>query len=359
MFSWESGPDPEGVVVAGSERVWLDGRELTRGDSNDYVIDYSRGEIEFTNRRLITKDSQIAVDFEVAEQEYRRSFYLGEGKSVLLNDHAGLRASVTAETDSEEPLNFTMTEERREALRQAGDEQVLVPGAVCGVENGDYNQVDGHFEFAGADSGTCEVAFTFVGAGLGEYVRDRNLDTGVTFFRFVGAGLGDHLSGLFLPAPRNAQLADVGAAGKIGDVDLQWTERTAAKDLNRLSSLDDDNNEGAAAQMSAAWRTEGKRYLSGINTVFRGQEAEFTPMGRTRAVFLGERWNFTDTTRADETTAEVDSWVERTGQWRAGLSAGVLDRSDLFRASPRRARRMVGGAGHAGGGAYRNRAARR
>ncbi|HET9888202.1 MAG TPA: hypothetical protein VFR10_11905, partial [bacterium] len=325
------GPDPEGVVVAGSERVWLDGRELVRGDANDYVIDYSRGEIEFTNRRLITKDSEIAVDFEIAEQEYRRSFYLGEGKSVLLNDHAGLRASVTAETDSEEPLNFTMTDERRQALAQAGDQSVLVPGAVCGIENGDYNQIDGHFEFAGADSGTCEVAFTFVGAGLGEYVRDRNLDTGTTFFRFVGTGLGDHISGLFLPAPRTAQLADVGAAGKVGDVDLQVDGAYSREDLNRISSLDDENNEGAAAQMSAAWRTEGAKYLSGINTVFRGQEAEFTPMGRTRTVFLGERWNFTDTTRTDETTAEVDSWMERTGKWRAGLSAGVMDRFDLFR----------------------------
>lgn len=330
-----AGPDPEGVIVAGSERVWLDGRELVRGDANDYVIDYSRGELEFTNRRLITKDSEIAVDFEIAEQEYRRSFYLGEGKSVFVGDKAAMRASITAESDSDEPLNFTLTDERRQALHEAGDQSVLVPGAVCGVENGDYNEVDGHFEFAGADSGTCEVAFTFVGAGFGEYVRDRNLDTGVTFFRFVGAGLGDHISGLFLPAPRTAQLADVGTAGKLGDVAFQLDGAYSREDLNRLSSLDDENNDGAAAQLSANWRTEGEGLggplVSGVNTVFRGQEAEFTPLGRTRAVFLGERWNFTDTTRADETTAEVDTWMERTGRWRAGLSAGVLDRFDLFR----------------------------
>jgi hypothetical protein len=254
---------------------------------------------------------------------------------VFTSEHAGVRASVTAESDSDEPLNFTLTEERRQALREAGDESVLVPGAVCGVEDGDYNEVDGHFEFAGADSGTCEVSFTFIGAGLGDYVRDQNLDTGVTFFRFVGAALGDHVSGLILPAPRTAQLADIGAAGKLGDVDLQLDGAYSREDLNRLSSLDDDNNDGAAAQMSAAWRTEGDRFggplLSGVNTVVRGQEAEFTPLGRTRAVFLGERWNFTDTTRADETTAEIDGWAERPGRWRAGISGGILERFDLFR----------------------------
>jgi hypothetical protein len=329
------GPDPDGVIVAGSERVWLDGQELTRGDANDYVIDYSRGELEFTNRRLITKDSEIAVDVEIAEQEYRRSFYLGEGRSVFAGDRAGLRASVTAETDSDEPLNFTLTEERRQALREAGDRIVLVPGAVCGLDDGDYNEVEGHFVFAGTDSGTCEVSFTFVGVGRGEYVRDRNLDTAQTFFRFVGVGLGDHTPGLFLPAPRTAQLADLGAAGRLGDVGFQLDGAYSREDLNRFSSFDDENNDGGAGQLRVNWLEEAERFggplVSGVTATVRGQEAEFTPLGRTRGVFLGERWNFTDSTRADETTAEVDGFLEKKGRWRAGASAGVLDRFDLFR----------------------------
>ncbi|NNE42664.1 MAG: hypothetical protein HKN12_00520, partial [Gemmatimonadetes bacterium] len=162
-----NGLNPSGVIVAGSERVWVDGRELTRGDNHDYVMDYSRGELEFTNRRLITEDSEIAVDFEVAEQEYRRNFYLGEGS--FASDGGGLewRTSIAAEVDDEEPVNLTLTDERRAALEAAGDEPVLVSGVECGEDGGDYVEVGDHFEYfkeAGADSGTCAVSFAQVAA---------------------------------------------------------------------------------------------------------------------------------------------------------------------------------------------------
>ena len=42
------------IVIAGSERVYLNGQLLTRGESADYVIDYATGEVTFTPRRLIT-----------------------------------------------------------------------------------------------------------------------------------------------------------------------------------------------------------------------------------------------------------------------------------------------------------------
>src|SRR5690606_6299152 len=41
------------IVIAGSERVYLDGVLLTRGENNDYVIDYATGELTSTPQRLI------------------------------------------------------------------------------------------------------------------------------------------------------------------------------------------------------------------------------------------------------------------------------------------------------------------
>ena len=35
------------LIIAGSERVYLDGELMTRGDVNDYTIDYSSGEVTF------------------------------------------------------------------------------------------------------------------------------------------------------------------------------------------------------------------------------------------------------------------------------------------------------------------------
>jgi hypothetical protein len=206
------GVDVRGVIVAGSEHVWLDGRQLTRGEAQDYVIDYSRGEVEFTNRRVVTAQSEIAVDFEVAEQPYKRSFLLGETSFETPGKTLAWRAGITSERDGDQPRDVALTEERRAALEAAGDAPVLVPGAVCGVDKGDYLPEDDHFVWAGADSGTCDVSFTFVGAGRGDYVRDRDVNTGLAFFRFVGATLGDYTPGLSLAAPQSLTFTDLSFA---------------------------------------------------------------------------------------------------------------------------------------------------
>jgi hypothetical protein len=63
-------PDETGntgvLVIAGSEQIWLDGIPLTRGQQQDYIVDYSTGEITFSNRHVITADSRITVDYEFA-----------------------------------------------------------------------------------------------------------------------------------------------------------------------------------------------------------------------------------------------------------------------------------------------------
>ena len=40
------------VIASGSEKVWLNGRLLKRGDDLDYIIDYSKGEIYFMPKNL-------------------------------------------------------------------------------------------------------------------------------------------------------------------------------------------------------------------------------------------------------------------------------------------------------------------
>lgn len=69
--------DPDGepvIILTHTETVWLDGKMLSSGNDNDYIIDYNSGSITFTPKIQITAQSLITVDFEYSHSLYSRSF---------------------------------------------------------------------------------------------------------------------------------------------------------------------------------------------------------------------------------------------------------------------------------------------
>ena len=69
------GPQNEPFIflLAGSEKVYLDGKLLERGLENDYVIDYNAAELTFNSKIYISKYSRIQIEFEYSDRQYSRN----------------------------------------------------------------------------------------------------------------------------------------------------------------------------------------------------------------------------------------------------------------------------------------------
>ena len=66
-----------------SERVYLNGRLLNRGDGADYTIDYERGHVAFTPEIPIGVESRVTVEYQVVDAGMR-SRLMGMESSVSL-----------------------------------------------------------------------------------------------------------------------------------------------------------------------------------------------------------------------------------------------------------------------------------
>jgi hypothetical protein len=65
--------EPFIFILAGSEKVFLDGSQLQRGLENDYIIDYNSAEITFNSQHYISKYSIIQIEFEYSDRQYSRN----------------------------------------------------------------------------------------------------------------------------------------------------------------------------------------------------------------------------------------------------------------------------------------------
>lgn len=183
------------IVMANSEKVYFDGRLLTRGFNYDYVIDYNTSEITFTNNVVITRYTRVRVDFEYSVQNYSRSIITASVEQQVKKWN--FSGNFYREKDDESnPLLQTLTADDLRLLRQASDTAttIFANGAVY-VK--DYqqdrvlyykkdtlinNQVYTFFQRADRQYDSLfSVVFSEVGFGQGDYLIGNPTANGRTY----------------------------------------------------------------------------------------------------------------------------------------------------------------------------------
>lgn len=294
------------LVISGSERVFVNGILLKRGEDKDYIIDYNAGEIKFTSLFPITSEMRISIEYQYSDRNYTRFVsYFGathEQKNWSVGSY------FYSESDlKNQPLQQNLSVEQVSVLAQAGDNTALMNAPSAYEDNYSANKILYKKKILNAvtvfeyTSNTTDVLynvkFNFVGEHLGNYVMKDTLAIG-KIYRYVPPNAGI-LQGKYEPltklvAPTKIQIATV--VGKFNPSDktaIDFELGISNSDLNLFSPLDDANNQGIAGKINVKKRIFSGKWLVDAFTNYQFIQKDFKTIERLFNIEFNRDWNIT------------------------------------------------------------------
>jgi hypothetical protein len=298
------------IILAGTEKVYIDGRLLSRGLENDYSIDYNTAEITFTTSQMITKDSRIIVEFEYSDKNYSRSLIYANTEYSTKN--ASFYVNFFNEQDMKnQSLQQELTNEHKFLMSLIGDSlhQAVVPAIDSIPFTNDYVlykmidslSYDSVFVYStNPDSAHYKLRFSFVGEGNGNYLPQTSAANGKVYKWIAPIGnqaQGSYEAIVILYTPQKMQLITAGGNFKINkELQTNFEIALSNKDLNSFSSFDNSNNQGFAAKIDVAYIKKLKE-RNDKKTFFKSKidyefvEQNFNALKEFRNIEFSRDWN--------------------------------------------------------------------
>lgn len=303
------------IVLAGTERVFIDGEVMQRGEDQDYVINYNTAEVTFTPKRMITKDRRIQIEFEYADRNYLNSqFFFGD--ELQINKQLTFRVNGFSNSDSRNSsINQFLNKDQKQFLADAGDvtdgafyssivkdtfntSRIFYRKVDTTVNAVTYNSVLVYTVTDGPE--IYSASFIDVGQGNGDYVADLNGANGRTY-KWVapvnGISVGRYAPVVRLIAPRTQQMVTFGTDYKPNEKLVLKTELALSRlDVNTLSSKDKGNDLGWAGRIQAQYENRfGKSAAKNplkykVSGAFEYVQDQFRALERLRPVEFTREW---------------------------------------------------------------------
>lgn len=294
------------VIIADSERVYIDGVLQQRGENNDYVMNYNSAEITFTQRKPIARESRIVVEFEYTDRNYVRfiaahsekwesektSFGIGfvsesdaKNQTIdldLKDDWIDLLSSIGNNTGGAIVENVREEPFDHESIRYA-KEDTTINGAQYTFYRYSNNP----------DSAKYAVGFSYVGHGAGDYI----VQTGIVNGRFYqwqapvnGEKQGNYAPIVQLVTPKSKQNVFING-------EIRPTKNTKISselvyshyDLNTFSKIDNKTNHGFAFISKIAVGNDTSRLST--NAEYQFIQKQFESFERYRNTEFERDWN--------------------------------------------------------------------
>lgn len=335
------------IILAGTERIFMDGVQLVRGAEQDYVIDYNSGEITFMPRVLLTKDKRIYVEFEYAERQYFRTQVYHNSVYTNAAQTWQWRLQAYSEQDSKnQPLDQTLSASDRRILIGAGDSTNAIFGSGIDSIAFDAGRVlykmidslgfDSVFVYStNPDSAFYALTFTELGAQQGNYVLQTSTTNGRVYqwvapIDGIPQGTAEPVKTLI--APRKSQLITVGGTFTPDAKTKLYTELALSNaDLNTFSSSGNANNSGIASKtgMQKEVLNSGNHLLT-LSGDYEYVGKTFTPLERFRPVEFSRYWNILSPVPTAEHYANAGVQYAFGDHIKTGLQSSLFIREDSY-----------------------------
>ncbi len=298
------------VILANTERIFIDGEVLQRGEDQDYIINYNTAEITFTPKRLITKDKRIQVEFEYADRNYLNSL-------IFVNDELQLskkfKVSVGAYSNGDaknSPINQTLDIRQKQFLANIGDsiQNAFYPVAsidtfspsriLYAIKKNNTGNDSIYYYSTNKDSAKYNLNFVEVGFSKGNYIPLLNSANGKVYQYIApinGVPQGNFEPATFLATPKKQQLITISTQYLVSNKTVIKTDMAVSKyDVNTYSQKDKNNNSGFAGRFSVQrhglWQLHQKKLQLNSIVSYEFNDENFKPLERLRSVEFTRDW---------------------------------------------------------------------
>lgn len=300
--------EPYIIILAGTERIYIDGKLMERGQEFDYTIDYNTAEVTFTAKNLINKDKRIVVDFQYSDQNYARTLF--QNSIGYRSDKMEFWFNTYSEQDAKnQSLQQTLSLSDKNMLKQIGDSVNLArAGSIDSIGFADnqirYKLIDslGYDSIlvysVNPDSAYFKAVFEFVGDNQGNYIFS-NFNALGKVYKWVepmnGIPQGNYVPAQLIVTPKQKQLVTIGTKYRLSsNLNLESELALSKNDINTFSNLDANDDFGKALKTKIIhnktliknnnWNIENALEFELLGT-------NFNPIEQFRTVEFDRDWN--------------------------------------------------------------------
>ena len=331
--------EPNFVIIAGSEKVFVNGSKINKGINEDYLIDYNIGEVRFNTTFPITNDMRIRVEFQFSNRNYTR--FISYEKAEYKTNNVELSGYFYNENDvKNQPIQVNLTAAQKQILANAGNNTNLMVGESAYPDVFDANRIlykkvqsgtNDYFEYSTNENDNLfTVTFSNVNNNEGDYILSETFANGNVFV-YVGTNLGNYQPITQLIAPTKLQVAVLNSSYKPSKKTTILTEVAFSNnDQNLFSTIDNNQNKGIATKLAWKQTLLDKKWklLSDVNYLFIHRN--FNTIQRFQSVEFNRDWNLNNPT-GNQQQIGIDLSLQKSEDTFLNYSFQQLQFSDNFK----------------------------